>query len=318
MSKYIGQPCTSCRNVFKEGDEIVVCPDCGSPYHRECYKNEGRCINTVLHESGESWTPAPIAAPAASVDGGEKSELICSNCGAHNKPSSYYCSECGAPLSAEARSFGTNSDFGRNNGPYGGNFGPRDATGMPYFVNVRTIAAETDVDGNTVGEYSEYVGAKSFYYIPKFLRFAKSGSKLSFNFAAFFFPQFWFAYRKMPLISAITIVLTTLIGIPAAMESLSAFGFGEFAFMSSPAFAVVYNICFVLSYAISIFCGVFANYIYYRKAKSDIDKLKSQSDGSLHISAAIKQQGGVSMPYFAMAIAAELVLSMILSFFMSF
>ena len=55
MATYTGAKCKVCQEPFKDGDDIVVCPDCGTPYHRECYKKAGKCINDELHESGGSW-----------------------------------------------------------------------------------------------------------------------------------------------------------------------------------------------------------------------------------------------------------------------
>ena len=55
MSNYLGSKCIMCGQEFKENDDIVVCPDCGTPYHRECFIKNGKCVNEKLHESGESW-----------------------------------------------------------------------------------------------------------------------------------------------------------------------------------------------------------------------------------------------------------------------
>ena len=55
MLEYEGQPCMICGRMFGEDDDIVTCPECGTPYHRACYKEAGACINTALHESGGSW-----------------------------------------------------------------------------------------------------------------------------------------------------------------------------------------------------------------------------------------------------------------------
>ena len=35
--------CPVCNKQFKESDDIVVCPDCGAPHHRECWEKEGKC-----------------------------------------------------------------------------------------------------------------------------------------------------------------------------------------------------------------------------------------------------------------------------------
>ena len=43
--KYTGIPCAACNKPFEDGDDIVVCPECGTPYHRACYKELGHCIH---------------------------------------------------------------------------------------------------------------------------------------------------------------------------------------------------------------------------------------------------------------------------------
>ena len=36
--------CPVCEKKFENGDDIVVCPECGTPHHRECYDSLGRCF----------------------------------------------------------------------------------------------------------------------------------------------------------------------------------------------------------------------------------------------------------------------------------
>ncbi len=315
MPKYIGQPCTSCRNVFKEGDEIVVCPECGSPYHKDCFKAEGRCVNTLLHESGESWQPAPEISQPESASAGEPLERVCGNCGAKNGPDAYYCSSCGAPLSEVER---PNPNIGN---PYvrpeqpGGQFGYGQA-GIPPFLNVGSITADSEIDENTVGEYTDYVGPKFYYYIPKFMRFSKSRSKLSFNFAAFFFPYFWFPYRKMPVLGIVSLVISFALSFPNLAEYVSELGGVSFGWLSSGSFAAIYNVCAVLSYVFSILCGLFANWIYYKKARRDILKIKSEVAEVTARKTAIISAGGVSMIYFAATVGIMFVLSAILTTFL--
>ena len=38
MNEYLGCECSVCRKPFAAGDDIVVCPECGTPYHRACYE----------------------------------------------------------------------------------------------------------------------------------------------------------------------------------------------------------------------------------------------------------------------------------------
>ena len=53
---YKGVSCPVCKQEFKEGDDIVVCPVCGAPHHRACYHQLGHCaLEQELHEQGRSW-----------------------------------------------------------------------------------------------------------------------------------------------------------------------------------------------------------------------------------------------------------------------
>ena len=44
MSRYTGEKCLICSQDFKEDDDVVVCPECGTPYHKDCYKEKGSCV----------------------------------------------------------------------------------------------------------------------------------------------------------------------------------------------------------------------------------------------------------------------------------
>ena len=49
MPKYYGCPCEGCGKPLTLQDDIVVCPDCGAPYHRVCYEKLGQCIHRPAH-----------------------------------------------------------------------------------------------------------------------------------------------------------------------------------------------------------------------------------------------------------------------------
>ena len=55
MSLYDNAVCPVCHNPFEEGDDVVFCPECGTPHHRECYSLAGHCANEGLHKSGYSF-----------------------------------------------------------------------------------------------------------------------------------------------------------------------------------------------------------------------------------------------------------------------
>ena len=47
--------CPVCNKQFKEGDDIVVCPECGTPHHRECYEQEEHCFYQDKHSQNFSF-----------------------------------------------------------------------------------------------------------------------------------------------------------------------------------------------------------------------------------------------------------------------
>ena len=49
----------------KKADDIVVCPDCGTPYHRECWKKVGVCVHQADHAAGFEWTPDNVISDPA-------------------------------------------------------------------------------------------------------------------------------------------------------------------------------------------------------------------------------------------------------------
>ena len=47
--------CAHCGKPMQSGEDIVVCPVCATPQHRECWMQEGHCANDSLHASGFVW-----------------------------------------------------------------------------------------------------------------------------------------------------------------------------------------------------------------------------------------------------------------------
>lgn len=93
MTRYTGNHCPVCEQAFTDEDDIVVCPDCGTPYHRACWQKVGACMHKSEHAAGFEWQSefGPDAEKAAH-------EATCPNCGTHNQPGAAQCSHCGCPL----------------------------------------------------------------------------------------------------------------------------------------------------------------------------------------------------------------------------
>lgn len=66
--KYANYKCPVCKNQFTEEDDIVVCPECGTPHHRECYVQNGNCANADKHGTNE-----PIEVEFVDIEENEES-----------------------------------------------------------------------------------------------------------------------------------------------------------------------------------------------------------------------------------------------------
>ena len=95
MGNYTGSQCIICQNAFKDDDDIVVCPDCGTPYHRACWQSQGKCINTSLHAVGGSWSS--IQQERRLKSGG----ITCPHCSHVNLPDAKVCESCNGPLTQD-------------------------------------------------------------------------------------------------------------------------------------------------------------------------------------------------------------------------
>ena len=55
MSRFENKLCPVCRERFHDGDDIAVCPECGTPHHRACYLKYNKCGLEELHAQGFVW-----------------------------------------------------------------------------------------------------------------------------------------------------------------------------------------------------------------------------------------------------------------------
>lgn len=128
MADYKGNTCPVCKQKFKEADDIVVCPDCGTPYHRECWKKVGVCVHRADHAAGFEWTPDNVISD-------RPDDIVCPNCGTHNPLGAKYCNHCGVSLPDHP----DNVQYQQDHPAPGGN-GPVYANGSYQAGGARSIA----------------------------------------------------------------------------------------------------------------------------------------------------------------------------------
>ena len=219
-------------------------------------------------------------------------EVICPRCSHKNAPDSLFCARCGAPIS---QGFGSNQN-GENNAPFGR------VIINPFFV---PQDPNEEIDGIPAWKLSAVVGKNSHRVIPQFKFFAKTDRKVSFNIFACLLTPFYFLYRKMYALGIITLILEFILSIPSLVLNFSneylseTFGqtvnYGLNLDMAQTTFFS--NLSFyasIASFAISVLCALFANWLYFDKCKklcAKIDKIATSQEDFKERAA---KKGGVS------------------------
>lgn len=270
---FIGEKCVCCGNVFEDGDDVVVCPECGSPHHRECYMKENHCANASMHSTGEKWQ-------RITVEEDKTEKKLCPKCNFPNNPPDVdNCVICGADFDGteneEILTPEEEIDIRSNTG-----FNP-----------------DEDMGGATLREVSMFVGTNTFYYIPIFKRMKDLGSKISFNFTCFLFPSFYFANRKMWFWAMISAIISVIFNIPLyvmAMAEQGVFtdGITSIIYENQYFLEELVSICNWGSWLVRVLMCIFANWIYFKFSIKKLRIIKKHTQGGIspHIMMAL---GGV-------------------------
>ncbi len=312
MFFYEGQKCPVCGNFFGEQDDIVTCPECGAPHHRNCWKTEGHCHFAELHGTGKAWHEEQ----QAQADAQAAPKKRCSRCGYDNPEFSEFCARCGKELDtpdwqtqSAVPPINERPPVGRYTPPHAGAYTP---FGDPYGGVPRT---ET-IDGVPVDTMVKLIGPNSAYYLPRFYRMTHGGSKASWNWSAFFFSYNWLLYRKNILWGAVAFVVTTVVSFFAqavtdqlesmlsgsTMEAMMQAAEKVLASEQGRLLWSILSLLSLISLALRVLIGLFGNYLYLRttlrKAKKAENELITPYDQGF------RKSGGVS---FALAMAPELL-----------
>ena len=206
MIDYTGIECPVCHKQFEENDDIVVCPKCGAPYHRDCYQKVGHCLFSDKHGTDQAWKPPKTTdAYKTAEQANEEKDKICPRCGRKNFRDALFCDKCGMPFSEKNASpfFGSTSSQG-----------PMDGFPLTPFIMdpMGGVNPAEKIDGVTAGDIAKYVQTNTPYYLPVFKKI-KDYNKGRFNFCAFLFTGGWLLYRKQYKIGTIFTVIVALLSI---------------------------------------------------------------------------------------------------------
>ena len=202
MARYTGNHCPVCEQEFTDNDDIVVCPDCGTPYHRACWQKVGACMHQSEHAAGFEWKPEVGVGAAEAAHA-----ATCPNCGTHNTPGAVRCSHCGCPLpkageeasgAAPQKPQDQGPIYARNPGdvnPGGAPRNDRAAPGPhidtysagPDGIQRREIGPEDPIEGIKAKDWAAFVGRSPMYYLMQFFRMSETKQKVTLSLSAFLF-----------------------------------------------------------------------------------------------------------------------------------
>ncbi len=294
MKDYKKMSCQACGEPFDEQSDIVVCPECGAPHHRECWKASGHCACEGNHSEGYEWQPEKMYIGEVTLPDPHKEELpeaennervVCPKCGRKTKKSEKYCEYCGYYIYEEDDPFSDNGMDARMEELFP--FNPAEL-----------------IEGVPAGDVKRFVGNMWVYYIPRFIRMSESKSPVSFNFTAFFTHGFWFVSRRMYL-PGIFMILSVI-----GASLYQAYYAGIISHLSGNRLALFSMISLLLSgleFIIMIISGLFGNRIYMRYCSKKIKKINARATAN-HSDAdefnrELKANGGVNMlPAFSMVL----------------
>ncbi|MDQ5984064.1 MAG: hypothetical protein RUMPE_01095 [Eubacteriales bacterium SKADARSKE-1] len=301
---YRNTECPVCKKIFSDSDDIVVCPDCGAPYHRNCYELIGNCLYKDVHGTDKAYSPSKSNNDSENNYGDELKS--CPRCGANNSKDSMFCESCGFIFGSA-----------QNNSTQGNPF----LSGIPFvFDPMGGVDPNEPIDGVPSGEIAKYVRTNTPYYMSIFKKI-KDQNKSKFNFGAFLFSGAWFLYRKQYKIGAIITALVfgimiassfitynytqsiakVLLNSTGSALNSDSIGIVELV-LGSPDLSTLEKILFFMPYILSflnilimIFSGAFANRIYLKHSIKLIKSIKEKSTTELDYKNAIGEQGGVNV-----------------------
>ena len=245
MSKFENKLCPVCRERFRESDEIVVCPDCGTPHHRSCYLSENKCALEVLHGEGFVWNGRlPDEPETVVVTPPEEAE---------NRGASQY-------------------DVAENPENGIGELPGMDAEGLFEFLS---MMSDDTVDGVNMHELMNYTAYSLLHYRMAFAAIRGYGGKRRktfFNICSGLFAPIFQFYRKMEFFGVIVLLVMTLPPLALAVAT-------HYVTIAADTLNLLYSVINIINAAEMVLLCIFGDYIYYRHAIKRIRKIRESFGG---------------------------------------
>ncbi len=204
---YKNELCNGCQKPLDPAtDDLVVCPVCGTPQHRDCWLEHKACVNEARHAQGFVWHGAQAQEDSGGFDPKKDIGNVCGNCGTNNPIDAAICAGCQKSLAGDEQTTApAQSDAAIQ--PLAT---PKIDKTPPFLAGVSESEMIDGVKALDIALYTQ-LGAKR--YLEKFRKFALPGKKLSWSWPAFLFTPYWFFYRKLYWLGGIFLGLTFALSI---------------------------------------------------------------------------------------------------------
>lgn len=255
-TEFYGKHCPVCRNSFREGDNVVVCPVCGTPHHRACYEKENKCGVEEYHASGFVWKGyLPDEEPEITVE-------------------------------KENNAFGATGTENMNTAQHDINTDP-----FAEMMNRFEDPARGE-DGVSMKELTAFASRSLFHYVQAFSVIRGSGGmkkrKTFFNICSGLLAPMHQFYRKMDLLGIIMIVVMLL---PSLLIALN-----ETYFVNNASFYYFFNFLSIAEQILLCLFGDYLYYRHaVRKIRSIREKYKDNTNSDEYY-AALELAGRPSLP----------------------
>ncbi len=293
MYDYTGYQCSVCHQELRAGDDIVVCPDCGAPYHRACYEAVGGCVYAAKHSEGFEWDP-----PHKAVQ-----DVVCPRCGTSNPTGNCYCKNCGAPLKAQDAApqnpTGASGEAYRTGGAAGTGTAAFDYESFyrtPYAGAYRpAIDPNEKMDDIPAAEWAAYIGPSSRTYLNVFKQMELLHRKHSVSFSAMLFGPFYFFYRKAWKPAFLFLAAELLLNVPTLLNLMQVSGSALAPALSTGTMTVLSWIASIASFILMVIRGMYGFYFYKKSAAERIRRIQAAYPDPEKRSFVLSAQGGISV-----------------------
>ena len=326
MSLHVeGQDCPVCGAHLFDDDDVVFCPICGAPHHRDCFNSVGHCALEAYHGTPQQYKrPSERGQTGPDAEGGiprDRMGKTCPRCGKSCTSNTLFCPYCGQNLGGGPADSRGGQPFS-NEGPEGhyGHEGGFPNGGPPPFGGYSPVMPQADpyggvqpeekIDGVPAKDVAKFVGSNTQRYLPKF-KSLTGKSKSSWNWAAFLFPSGWLFFRKCYKPGLLVLLLSfasTMFSIPMQVFISSVAGALPTSATTADLYAalmqnlgnagvfawITQGASLLLSLGIRIVIGIWGDSIYKGHVISSILKIQKADDLLEDYDAALIHKGGVN------------------------